>query len=207
MTTAARPTFNPARGGSGKGENDLSSLSKQYSSRDMPAHTKLKYRKDGQNTAKDIKDKNFKRDLIEKEAKHLKSIKPIEIQKKKIRVELTTMELDADDPIDRYDTESDSDDDAALEAELRKIRKERLEEKNKIDEEKRVEDEKVRVDNIIKGNPLIHQTGEFKVKRRWDDDVVFKNCAKGISDHKKPVFINDSIRSEFHQKFMNKYMR
>lgn len=44
MTTAARPTFDPARGGRGKGEGDLSALSKQYSSRDLPSHTKLKYR-------------------------------------------------------------------------------------------------------------------------------------------------------------------
>lgn len=44
MTTAARPTFEPARGGKGKGEGDLSALSKQYSSRDLPSHTKLKYR-------------------------------------------------------------------------------------------------------------------------------------------------------------------
>lgn len=44
MTTAARPTFEPARGGGGRGEKDLSALSKQYSSRDLPGHTKLKYR-------------------------------------------------------------------------------------------------------------------------------------------------------------------
>jgi len=44
MTTAARPTFEPARGGQGRGENDLSALSVQYSSRDLPSHTKLKYR-------------------------------------------------------------------------------------------------------------------------------------------------------------------
>lgn len=44
MTTAARPTFDPARGGSGRGEKDLSALSKQYSSRDLNGHTKLKYR-------------------------------------------------------------------------------------------------------------------------------------------------------------------
>lgn len=44
MTTAARPTFDPARGGTGRGEKDLSALSKQYSSRDLPGHTKLKYR-------------------------------------------------------------------------------------------------------------------------------------------------------------------
>ena len=44
MTTAARPTFEPARGGQGRGEKDLSAISKQYSSRDLPSHTKLKYR-------------------------------------------------------------------------------------------------------------------------------------------------------------------
>ena len=44
MTTAARPTFAPAKGGSGKGEQDLSTLSKQYSSRDLPSHKQLKYR-------------------------------------------------------------------------------------------------------------------------------------------------------------------
>jgi protein CWC15 len=44
MTTAARPTFDPAKGGSGRGEKNLGVLSKQYSSRDLPSHTKLKYR-------------------------------------------------------------------------------------------------------------------------------------------------------------------
>lgn len=44
MTTAARPTWDTARGGSGRGEKNLSALSKQYSSRDLPGHTKLKYR-------------------------------------------------------------------------------------------------------------------------------------------------------------------
>lgn len=48
MTTAARPTFEPARGGRGKGEGDLSALSKQYSSRDLPGHTKIKYRSEDQ---------------------------------------------------------------------------------------------------------------------------------------------------------------
>lgn len=44
MTTAARPTFDPAKGGSSRGEKSLSALSKQYSSRDLPSHLKLKYR-------------------------------------------------------------------------------------------------------------------------------------------------------------------
>ncbi|KAI5934117.1 Spliceosome-associated protein CWC15 [Manis javanica] len=44
MMTAARPTFEAARGGRGKGEGDLSQLSKQHSSRDLPSPTKIKYR-------------------------------------------------------------------------------------------------------------------------------------------------------------------
>jgi protein CWC15 len=44
MTTAARPTFEPARGGSGRGEKDLSALSRQYSARDLPSQLKLKFR-------------------------------------------------------------------------------------------------------------------------------------------------------------------
>lgn len=50
-------------------------------------------------------------------------------------------------------------------------------------------------------------TEEFKVKRRWDDDVVFKNCARGEVDHVKRGFVNDTLRSEFHKKFMKKYIQ
>ncbi|CAI7853479.1 unnamed protein product [Closterium sp. NIES-54] len=41
---------------------------------------------------------------------------------------------------------------------------------------------------------------------RWDDDVVFRNQAK---DEQKPTkrFINDTIRSDFHRRFLNKYMK
>ena len=31
----------------------------------------------------------------------------------------------------------------------------------------------------MQGNPLLRDApADFTVKRRWDDDVVFKNCAK-----------------------------
>ena len=48
MTTAHRPTFDPAKGGTGRNEGDLAKLSQQYSSRDMPSHMTLKYRQKGQ---------------------------------------------------------------------------------------------------------------------------------------------------------------
>ena len=42
---------------------------------------------------------------------------------------------------------------------------------------------------------------------RWDDDVVFKNCARGEVDKKERRFINDTLRSDFHRKFMEKYIK
>ena len=48
----------------------------------------------------------------------------------------------------------------------------------------------------------------FDVKRRWDDDVTFKNTARGVEERSKKLrFINDSIRSDFHRKFMDKYFQ
>lgn len=214
MTTAARPTFAPARGGKGKGEGgDLSALSKQYSSRDLPAHTKLKYRQEGQDTSDELRGRDFRRDLEERERTvREKRDRNRDSGSKRPRLEqIPAANLDADDPLDDEDDEDDSSDDeddtAELLAELNKIKKERAREKAKLDAEKKVEEERIRTEIILKGNPLINQekAAEFKVKRRWDDDVVFKNCAKG--DERKPLFINDTLRSEFHKKFMEKYVK
>lgn len=79
--------------------------------------------------------------------------------------------------------------------------------------ERRQEEERIRMENILSGNPLLthYSSGgaktDHKVKRRWDDDVVFKNCAKSEPEKKTNVFINDSLRSEFHKKFMEKYVK
>ena len=54
MTTAARPTWEPARGGGMKGETDLGKLSKQISTRDLPTQMTLKYRQDGQGNRQTI---------------------------------------------------------------------------------------------------------------------------------------------------------
>lgn len=41
---------------------------------------------------------------------------------------------------------------------------------------------------------------------RWDDDVVFKNQDRGETKTPKR-FINDTIRNDFHRKFLHKYMK
>lgn len=217
MTTAARPTFEPARGGRGKNEGDLSALSKQYSSRDLPAHTKIKYRQEGQGTSDELRGRDFRRDLEERErtVREKRDRNRESGSSKRPRLDqVPAANLDADDPVDDEDEEESSDDEddtAELMAELQKIKKERANEKARLDAEKKVEEERIRTENILKGNPLLNQqekvVTEFKVKRRWDDDVVFKNCAKGEDDKKKGAFINDTLRSEFHKKFMEKYIK
>ncbi|KAH8300946.1 hypothetical protein KR044_005871 [Drosophila immigrans] len=263
MTTAARPTFDPARGGSGRGEKDLSALSKQYSSRDLPGHTKLKYRETGQGTSEEIRSRDFRKELEERErdarsgpnsGKALPSIvrKAIEANNasggggstKRAKLDGSTQpqqfqlqqqqqqqqqqhaaaNLDADEPLDNDSSDSDSDsddDDAALLAELQKIKQERLQETARREAEKKQEDERIRMENILSGNPLINYEpgtaasaagrtsglgGDLKVKRRWDDDVVFKNCARSAPE-KKTHFVNDALRSDFHKKFMDKYIK
>lgn len=58
------------------------------------------------------------------------------------------------------------------------------------------------------GNPLLATSTKStaRVKRRWDDDVVFRNQARDEKRQRKR-FINDAIRSDFHRKFLNKYIQ
>ncbi|XP_012225127.1 protein CWC15 homolog [Linepithema humile] len=225
MTTAARPTFEPARGGQGRGEKDLSAISKQYSSRDLPSHTKLKYREHGQGTVEELRNRDFRKELEERErvekdkGSGRRAIEPsresaTSSAKRQKLDQVPAASLDADDPLDEdeSDSESDEDDTAALLAELDKIKKERAAEQAKKNMEKRQEEERIRMENILSGNPLLNyssQSGrvDMKVRRRWDDDVVFKNCARSEPKKKHDVFINDSLRSEFHRKFMEKYVK
>nr|CAG4648391.1 EOG090X0IT3 [Moina brachiata]SVE93374.1 EOG090X0IT3 [Moina brachiata] len=229
MTTASRPTFAPAMGGSGKGETSLSSMSKQYSSRDLASQTKLKYREVGQGSADEVRNKDLKRDLEERERqtkdkaerkdrdrdRSAKTIAPAPTAQKKPRSE-PAANLDADDPVEEDSDDSNDDDDeddtAELMAELQRIKAERAAEMARKELEQRQEEERIRMENILSGNPLLNysskaQKSDLRVKRRWDDDVVFKNCSRAEPERKPNQFINDSLRSEFHKKFMDKYIK
>jgi len=59
---------------------------------------------------------------------------------------------------------------------------------------------------MLRGNPLLRAGEGFGVKRRWDDDVVFRNQAR-IEPEVKKRFINDTIRNDFHKKFLSKYIK
>lgn len=98
--------------------------------------------------------------------------------------------------------EDEEDETAALMRELEKIKKERAAAKAKDEAERAAEEEEQREIDVARGNPLLNAK-DFTMKRRWDDDVVFKNQARGTEDkNKKKEFINDMLRSDFHKKFM-----
>ena len=106
------------------------------------------------------------------------------------------------------DDDSDSEDDeAALQAELAKIRAEREAKKQREAEAAAAAEESQLEEAALIGNPLL-ASGEAsgKLKRRWNDDVVFRNQAKGEPSVKKR-FINDTVRNDFHKRFLNKFIR
>jgi len=229
MTTAARPTWEPARGGGMKGETDLGKLSKQISTRDLPTQMTLKYRQDGQGNEaeyEDLKVHDYKKDLESRERKareernkekHYKtsgssagSIISGAITQGGGSRSSSRRNIDADDVIDDDDDDSSDEEDetADLLNELNKIKAEREEERKIEEVKKQEEEERIRTENILSGNPLLQNDKKKNtgVKRRWDDDVVFKNCARQEPEKKKN-FVNDTIRSDFHRRFMYKYIK
>jgi protein CWC15 len=126
-------------------------------------------------------------------------------------------DLDDDDDDDDGDSGSDDDDDeeddeAALQAELAKIRAEREAAKQKAEAEETAEQEEAAA---VLGNPLLSKgatataTASGKLKRRWNDDVVFRNQAAKVGTTSAPPkrFNNDTVRNDFHKRFLNKFIR
>ncbi|OIV89306.1 hypothetical protein TanjilG_23720 [Lupinus angustifolius] len=228
MTTAARPTWAPAKGGNEQGGARIFGPSQKYSSRDIASHTTLKPRKEGQDTNEELKRRNLRDELEDRERRHFSSKNKsysddrdygkgshllMEGPRRDFEDRIVPRNVDADDSdIEvKSDAESDDDDDdeddtEALLAELEQIKKERAEEKLRKDRQEQEEELKVKEAELLKGNPLLNNPTSFNVKRRWDDDVVFKNQARGENKVAKR-FINDTIRNDFHRKFLQRYMK
>ncbi|KAJ8495913.1 hypothetical protein ONZ45_g12660 [Pleurotus djamor] len=254
MSTAHRPTWDPAQA------KDVKGGSRQFSVRDMAAHTKLKFRQVGQTSAAEVKKRDLRAELLlaEQEAKNKKrkaegkpplplengsvSTEADEETNKRRKLLQEALELDKDDDDDdddeeashkdgkskdnededdsEEDSDEDEDDTAELMRELEKIKRERAAEKEKAEREQSATDAAAREAEIATANPLLNlaaalgQTpginttapGTFAVKRRWDDDLIFKNQAMSSRD-KQGQFVNDLLRTEFHRKFMAKFIK
>ncbi|KAI0664023.1 Pre-mRNA-splicing factor Cwf15/Cwc15 [Cubamyces menziesii] len=254
MSTAHRPTWDPAQA------KDVKGGSRQFSVRDMAAHTKLKFRQPGQTSAAEVAKRDLRAELLAAEAeardrkRKAEGKPPLAVENgsakegqqqdeesnKRRKLLQEALELDKDDDdedeksekgenedADESDEDEDEDDDeddtAELLRELEKIKRERAEEKERQEREQSASVQAQREVEIATANPLLNlaaalgqspngvnttKPGTFAVKRRWDDDLIFKNQAVNIRDKDKdPQFVNDLLRTEFHKKFMAKFIK
>ncbi|PPQ93841.1 hypothetical protein CVT25_013550 [Psilocybe cyanescens] len=238
MSTAHRPTWDPAQA------KDVKGGSRQFSVRDMAAHTKLKFRQVGQTSAGEVQKRDLRAELLaaEQEARNKKrkaegkpplledtpgQVDEESNKRRKLLQEALELDKDDDDEEDEKDkdkdedeeeSEEDSDDEeddtAELLRELEKIKRERAAEKERLEQEQSASEAASREAEIATGNPLLNlaaalgqQTpggvnttvpGTFQVKKRWDDDLIFKNQAM-TQKTGQGNFVNDLLRTEFHK--------
>ena len=74
-----------------------------------------------------------------------------------------------------------------------------------LDQQKREE--------AMHGNALIDLGGGARaaegaggMKRKWYEDTVFRNQARGEPKAQRR-FVNDTVRSDFHKKFLERYLK
>ncbi|KAI0828047.1 Pre-mRNA-splicing factor Cwf15/Cwc15 [Trametes gibbosa] len=258
MSTAHRPTWDPAQA------KDVKGGSRQFSVRDMAAHTKLKFRQPGQTSTTEVAKRDLRAELLaaETEARNRKrkaeGKPPLAVEdgsgtaevkedsaeesnkRRKLLQEALELDKDDDDEDDEKsekgqnggeddededdeDDDDEEDDTAELLRELEKIKRERAEEKERQEREQSASAQAERDAEIATANPLLNlaaalgqtpngvnttKPGTFAVKRRWDDDLIFKNQAMNTRDKgREPQFVNDLLRTEFHKKFMAKFIK
>ncbi|KAI0061899.1 Cwf15/Cwc15 cell cycle control protein [Artomyces pyxidatus] len=257
MSTAHRPTWDPAQA------KDVKGGSRQFSVRDMAAHTKLKFRQPGQTSTDEVARRDLRAELLAAEAEaRAKKRKanglpaeeiPVPAQgaiaagdeesNKRRKLLQEALEMDRDDDSDEEDgdakkdgdeeaekekdesededSDDEEDDTAELLRELEKIKRERAAEKARQDAETTATTQAERDAQIATANPLLNLAaalgqgpgvnttapGTFAVKRRWDDDLIFKNQAVADKDKPQGQFVNDLLRTEFHKKFMSRFVK
>lgn len=251
MTTAHRPTFDPARG-------KEALRGPAYHQRLLPAHTHLKHRQAGQGGAADTYpgSRDLRAELLAAEAavkarkaggsgtpdvetdvkgkglaiESSDGVEDEQMKRRRLILE-EAREIDADSDggsdVEKDDEDDDSDEEeseeedeeAELMRELAKIKAERAAAKQAEEDAAAKKAEEQREVDIARGNPLLDPwavregsvsgsvmgagSGSFGVKRRWDEDVVFRNQGRGTEERgKRREFVNDLLRSDFHKKFM-----
>ena len=188
MTTAHRPTWHPVTGGKDQGGNRVTVATRQYSSKDLPGHTTLKYRQLGQGSHQEVEGVDYRQQLIDKESE-IKKLRKIE----------ESDDNQSEESENEGNSESDSSDfsESEMRREIDKIKQERL--------EKLVKDksETMKLEESS-GNPLLDNS-EFSLKKKWTEETIFRNQSRD-EPKEKMRFVNDTVRSDFHRKILKKYI-
>lgn len=209
MTTAHRPTFDPAKGQSTQTSGTI------VHDRLLPAHSKLKYRQKGQGGIGGFDSLLEEERLSDREVLKMRLLEGEKEgragEKGDIRQDGGDDESDGESDDDDSqesgdesgdesdDDDDDDDDDDALQQELNRIQQER---QQRHARETNTQEQK----KLSESNPLLKPGSGSQ----WIDDGVFQNQARGVPvrpEDEKKGFVNDAIRSDFHRKFMNRYVR
>lgn len=186
MTTAHRPTWHPARGGNDQGGNRALVPTRQFSSKDAPAHTKLKFRQTGQGSKGELYSIDFRRKLLEAEINSL-------VQK------------DSESEEEHLsDSHSEQDSEEELHREFLKVKAERVAAEQELKEQERLETLKLRQIGLLEGN-LLETAPGFSLKRKWYEETVFKSQSRTQPMAKRP-FTNDTVRNPKHKAFLSKFI-
>ncbi|GMH78262.1 hypothetical protein TL16_g07730, partial [Triparma laevis f. inornata] len=222
--------------GEGGNWNSGGAQSHMRSAKDAAAFTKLKYRDRGVRKEGDqlIEDSLRRLEEAEKKEKELKSggkrivreeddaessVKLLKVQgevDESILKKFDDADSDEDDDKEEVESDLDDSDDSdsddgsdsdLLRLEMEKIKKEREEAFQKKKALEEAEAEAAATEVAMMGNPLLNSdSGSGKMKRKWNDDVVFRNQSRKEKDGKEKRFINDTVRNDFHKRFMDQYM-
>ena len=172
--------------------------SRQTAQRDLTSHSRLKLRRTRnaeEEETPEEKLKRLKRELEEREKKGSVAVTSSSIPP------LAQIKIDAFDDADEEDDSSSSEDeeapqvkrtDTALQKELERVRL-----------EKKLKAEQTISGAMVSSNPLLEKT---PIQRRWDDDVIFRNQARGEPDKKEKRYVNDIVRSDVHKDFLKKHI-
>ncbi|KAG1753221.1 Cwf15 Cwc15 cell cycle control protein [Suillus lakei] len=197
MSTAHRPTWDPAQA------RDVKGGSRQFSVRDMAAHTKLKFRQAGQTSVGDGTEANKRRKLLE-EALELDKDDDDDDDEKEEGAESRGQENGEEQDEEESDEEDET---AELMRELEKIKKERAEEKARQEREQNASAAVAREAEIATSNPLLNLAAALGQSPGVNTTyLIFKNQAANQKD-KSGQFVNDLLRTEFHKKFMAKFIK
>ncbi|EKX73398.1 conserved hypothetical protein [Theileria equi strain WA] len=227
MSTAHRPTWYTAIGRA----PDAHSGTAAVSSKDLPSHKELKRRapisietSEGTKVQKANEQKRILREKLEStEAAHktkalieekvgvTKNFLSLEDATKLLNQDINAFPEDEDDYVDEAAVDDEDDEEAILLRELEKIKKEKEEIRLK-EQQEQLQSQEHR-EKILSQNPLLNITSQAS---RWDEDVVFKNPRREVKEKPEFVlliyihdlyrFINDVVRSEFHKRFLHKYV-
>eukprot|EP00931_Biecheleriopsis_adriatica_P005659 TRINITY_DN107151_c0_g1_i1.p1 TRINITY_DN107151_c0_g1~~TRINITY_DN107151_c0_g1_i1.p1 ORF type:complete len:227 (+),score=82.31 TRINITY_DN107151_c0_g1_i1:83-763(+) len=219
MTTAHRPTWHSAiASNSNPSGNVFVAQTTKVNNRDAASFKKMKFRQAGQGLVEDRGSRADMLEELEKKERAAKDEREGKVkEKKRPSLEDNPFPEDADEELpsdDEKDEDKDDDDDdddeededaEELMRELAKIKQEREAEQEAKKALEAKQDRRAQKEEIMRGNPLLDAGADLSLKRKWDDDTVFKNQAR-TAPKAKQRYINDAVRSDFHKKFLNKYV-